>query len=452
MSREQQACRLCTIVGPAGIGKTRIARELVAEAAEAATVAVGRCLSYGEAITYHPLIEIVRQLAGDDPDEGIAKLMGPGEESELVARRMRALVGLSDETAPAEETFWAVRKLFEAVAAERPLIVGFEDVHWAEPLLLDLIEYLVGFSDGNAATRGLPRAPGAARDPPVMGRRRREAIGRRLGGTVRDRRTEARGVAHLGRPGGARDRQDRADGRGQPAVSRAARRHRRGTRRDGGPSPEHPGRARRPDREPRPGGAHGARASLGRRPELQVELGGRASSRAGPGRARRPHDGARPQEADRAGSPATRRGGRVSVHSRAHPGGRLRGLAQRAVRGAPRALGPLVGDRLLAARTRSSATTSSRRTAVALSSGSSTPTGWSSPTRLRRGSRPPRRSCCFGAMPPARQTSSNGRRRSSRGTIRNGCLTAHAGGRAARGGPACGRRPGAHRGNRADEG
>src|SRR6185436_13869820 len=56
----------------------------------------------------------------------------------------------SAETAPAEETFWAVRKLFEAVAVERPLIVGVEDVHWAEPLLLDLIEYLVAFSTGRA--------------------------------------------------------------------------------------------------------------------------------------------------------------------------------------------------------------------------------------------------------------------------------------------------------------
>ena len=67
-----------------------------------------------------------------------------------MARRIRSLVGISAETAPAEETFWAVRKLFEAVAVERPLIVGFEDVHWAEPLLLDLIEYLVAFSTGRA--------------------------------------------------------------------------------------------------------------------------------------------------------------------------------------------------------------------------------------------------------------------------------------------------------------
>ena len=151
-SREQQTCVLSTIVGPAGIGKTRIARELVAEAEtrQAGTVAVGRCLSYGEAITYHPLIEIVRQLAGADIDEGVTNVMGTDEDSELVARRMRGLVGLSDETASAAETFWAVRKLFEAAAAERPLIVVFEDVHWAEPLLLDLIEYLVGVSSGKA--------------------------------------------------------------------------------------------------------------------------------------------------------------------------------------------------------------------------------------------------------------------------------------------------------------
>jgi class 3 adenylate cyclase/tetratricopeptide (TPR) repeat protein len=149
-SHEQQTCKFCTIVGPAGIGKTRLARELVAEAGRVATVAVGRCLSYGEAITYHPLIEIVRQLAGEDTERGITTLMSDGEDAELVVRRMRGLLGVSDETAPAEETFWAVRKLFEASAAERPLIIVFEDVHWAEPLLLDLIEYLVGFTAGKA--------------------------------------------------------------------------------------------------------------------------------------------------------------------------------------------------------------------------------------------------------------------------------------------------------------
>jgi class 3 adenylate cyclase len=145
-TRDEQACRLCTVVGPAGIGKSRLARELIAEVGQSTTVAVGRCLSYGEGITYHALIEIVKQLAGDDPGGRIAELIELDEEADLVARRLRAAVGLSEETAPAEETFWAVRRLFEAVACERPLIVVFEDVHWAEPMLLDLLDYIVGFS------------------------------------------------------------------------------------------------------------------------------------------------------------------------------------------------------------------------------------------------------------------------------------------------------------------
>ena len=144
-TREERLCRLGTVVGPAGIGKSRLARELVA-GTEDAVVAVGRCLSYGEGITYHALVEIVKQLVGECPDRRIAELLGHDEDAELVARRVRAAIGLSDETAPAEESFWAVRRLFEAVARTRPLIAVVEDVHWAEPLLLDLLEYLVGFS------------------------------------------------------------------------------------------------------------------------------------------------------------------------------------------------------------------------------------------------------------------------------------------------------------------
>jgi class 3 adenylate cyclase/tetratricopeptide (TPR) repeat protein len=144
-TRDDRACRLCTIVGPAGIGKTRLARELLAGVGESATVAIGRCLSYGEAITYNALIEIVRELAGDDPDRRLAELIEDADESEFVARRLRSTIGLSDEAAPPEETFWAVRRLFEAVARDRPLVAVVEDVHWAEPMLLDLLEYIVSF-------------------------------------------------------------------------------------------------------------------------------------------------------------------------------------------------------------------------------------------------------------------------------------------------------------------
>jgi class 3 adenylate cyclase/tetratricopeptide (TPR) repeat protein len=149
-TRSERSCLLCTITGPAGIGKSRLADELLREIGDSATVAVGRCLSYGEAITYHALVEIVQELAGEDPDRRIADLVESSEEAELVTRRVRATMGRSRETAAAEETFWAFRRLFEAAARERPLVAVVDDLHWGEPLLLDLLEYLVNFSSGAA--------------------------------------------------------------------------------------------------------------------------------------------------------------------------------------------------------------------------------------------------------------------------------------------------------------
>jgi class 3 adenylate cyclase/tetratricopeptide (TPR) repeat protein len=144
-TRDDRVCGLCTIIGPPGIGKTRLAREFLAEVGDTATVAVGRCLSYGEAITFHALIEIVKELVGEVPEQRVAELIEDPAEAEFVARRLRTTVGLSEETAASEEVFWAVRRLFEAVARDRPLVAVVEDVHWAEPMLVDLIEYLLSF-------------------------------------------------------------------------------------------------------------------------------------------------------------------------------------------------------------------------------------------------------------------------------------------------------------------
>jgi tetratricopeptide (TPR) repeat protein len=144
---DERSCRLCTVVGEPGIGKSRLVGELIAAAEERARVVVGRCLSYGEGITYWPLAEIVRQVAGTEPEVRLRELLAADEEAGLVAERITGAVGEPPAaTAPPEETFWAFRRLFEALAATQPLIVVVDDAHWAEPTLLDLLEYVSGFS------------------------------------------------------------------------------------------------------------------------------------------------------------------------------------------------------------------------------------------------------------------------------------------------------------------
>jgi class 3 adenylate cyclase/tetratricopeptide (TPR) repeat protein len=127
--------QLATIVGPPGIGKSRLARELIQRSD--ARVLVGRCLSYGEGITYWPLREIVSQV-GD-----LRAALGGEEDAELAATRIEAALGKG--TASSEEIAWGFRKLFEALAREMPLILFLDDIHWAEPTLLDLIEYVSTF-------------------------------------------------------------------------------------------------------------------------------------------------------------------------------------------------------------------------------------------------------------------------------------------------------------------
>jgi predicted ATPase len=108
----------------------------------------GRCLSYGEGITFWPLAEATRQAAGirddDSPAVATAKLealVSDGRED--VVRRVAATIGFSSEPFPIEELFWGVRKLVESLAQQEPLIVVFDDIHWAEPTFLDLIEDLL---------------------------------------------------------------------------------------------------------------------------------------------------------------------------------------------------------------------------------------------------------------------------------------------------------------------
>jgi class 3 adenylate cyclase/tetratricopeptide (TPR) repeat protein len=133
-----RAPQLATIVGPPGIGKSRLARELLGRAD--ARMVVGRCLSYGEGITYWPLSEIVDQIGN------VREALGTGSDADLAALRIGVALGSAEATAAPEEIAWGFRKLFEALAAADPLIVVFDDLHWAEPTLLDLLEYVSAFA------------------------------------------------------------------------------------------------------------------------------------------------------------------------------------------------------------------------------------------------------------------------------------------------------------------
>jgi tetratricopeptide (TPR) repeat protein len=156
-SATDRECVLATIVGMPGVGKSRLVHELIGSVSNRATVLRGRCLPYGEGITFWPIIEIVRQAAGisegDSTAEAISRIEAllPEDEDLLVIReRVSAAVGLAEAAGAIQETFWAIRKLFEALAANRPLILVFDDIHWAEPTFLDLVEYVEGWSKDSA--------------------------------------------------------------------------------------------------------------------------------------------------------------------------------------------------------------------------------------------------------------------------------------------------------------
>jgi len=123
----RRSCALFTLLGAAGVGKSRLAREFLAYVD--AQVLVGRCLSYGDGISYWPVVEVVKQLVRS-PQEG----------------PIAALLGESDAPTTPEEIAWAVRKLLEAAARERPLVVVFDDIHWGEPTFLDLVEHVADLS------------------------------------------------------------------------------------------------------------------------------------------------------------------------------------------------------------------------------------------------------------------------------------------------------------------
>jgi class 3 adenylate cyclase/tetratricopeptide (TPR) repeat protein len=133
--------RLFTLLGAAGVGKSRLTDEFLASL-DGADVVRGHCLSYGNGITFWPVVEILVQLLGKEP---AARLEELGVDT-VAAERIASLLGRRSEASSVDDLFWAVRKTLEATAARTPLIVLLDDVHWGEEAFLDLVEHVADWS------------------------------------------------------------------------------------------------------------------------------------------------------------------------------------------------------------------------------------------------------------------------------------------------------------------
>jgi class 3 adenylate cyclase/tetratricopeptide (TPR) repeat protein len=136
-----RSCSLFTVLGAAGVGKSRLIGEFLRSID--ATVLRGRCLSYGEGITYWPVISIVKQLLEARNGSAAVDIMARDAN---VASAIKTLLGEHEAATSSTEIAWAVRKLLEFAADPKPLVVVFDDVHWGEPTLFDLIEHVGDFS------------------------------------------------------------------------------------------------------------------------------------------------------------------------------------------------------------------------------------------------------------------------------------------------------------------
>ena len=158
-SVQQRSCQLVTVVGEPGVGKSRLCAELFAYIEERPGLVrwrQGRCLPYGEGIAFWALGEIVKAECGilesDSPQEARAKLERALPEDEQdrpwLRARLGPLVGVPAEPVSQEESFTAWRRFLEALAADAPAVLVFEDLHWADPALLGFLEHLADRAEG----------------------------------------------------------------------------------------------------------------------------------------------------------------------------------------------------------------------------------------------------------------------------------------------------------------
>jgi class 3 adenylate cyclase/tetratricopeptide (TPR) repeat protein len=149
-ARDSRSGWLLLVAGAPGVGKSRLLAELANEVAGEARVLRGRCLSYGEGITYWPLAEALAAEAGidpeDQPDEAVdrlGRLLGGVPDHGLIVERLASAMGLSTQAHGPEDVSWAARRALEHMAWDRPVVWVLEDLQWAEPTFLDLVEQVV---------------------------------------------------------------------------------------------------------------------------------------------------------------------------------------------------------------------------------------------------------------------------------------------------------------------
>jgi tetratricopeptide (TPR) repeat protein len=153
---EERRPTLLTMLGPAGVGKSRLLAGFAAGLGDRVEVAVGRCLPYGRDTGMWPVAQIVRAIAGIPAEGGaaaarrkLASSLAGEQDGDVLSEQLGALVGLSDRSPAPDEMSWAIRRFLEIAARRQPLVVGIEDLQWADDSLLDLVAY-VASSTSNA--------------------------------------------------------------------------------------------------------------------------------------------------------------------------------------------------------------------------------------------------------------------------------------------------------------
>jgi class 3 adenylate cyclase/tetratricopeptide (TPR) repeat protein len=149
----ERRARLVTVVGDAGVGKSRLIREFARTAGGEAALFRGRCLPYGDGITFWPLAEVVREATGieseDSTEAAIEKIRGliggidDADDRAAVTDRVASMMNLSATQFPVKELMWGIRRLLEAMAGARPVVLIIDDIHSAEQTFLDTLDYLL---------------------------------------------------------------------------------------------------------------------------------------------------------------------------------------------------------------------------------------------------------------------------------------------------------------------